>query len=273
MMLVNGVESSNLPGSDRGFNYGDGLFETMRLAQGRIVSLEKHLERLRLGCHGLRLEWPGEALLRSEISQVIGDQSSGVVKLVVTRGDGGRGYRPSAPGRHRRVIGLYPLPDYSLASYSDGVSVRVCETRLGRNPVLAGVKHLGRLEQVLASLEEGMGDADEGLMLDVDGFVTEGIRSNLFLVIAGKVVTPKLDQCGVAGVMRSVVIDELQRRDLALDVRQVKVEELLSAEELFLTNSIFGIWGVREIQGHNWSNNIGLLTKELMVLSPHAGSV
>jgi len=273
MTLVDGVESSILPGSDRGFNYGDGLFETMRLTQGKIVSLEKHLDRLRQGCAGLQLEWPGEALLRSEISQVIGDRSSGVVKLVVTRGDGGRGYRPAALAGHRRVIGLYPLPDYPLANYSEGVSVKVCGTRLGRNPVLAGIKHLGRLEQVLASMEEGMGDADEGLMLDVDGLVTEGIRSNLFLVSDGKVVTPKLDQCGVAGVMRSVIIDELQRRDLALDIRQVKVDELLAADELFLTNSIFGIWGIREIQEHNWSNNIGPLTRELVLLGPGAGSV
>jgi 4-amino-4-deoxychorismate lyase len=264
VILVNGVESTSVSTGDRGLNYGDGLFETMRLAVGEIALLDRHLRRLKEGCDRLRMEWPGEACIRAEISTVIRDHQFGIVKLIVTRGSIGRGYRPTDSITPTRIVGLHTLPTYPIAHYSDGVRVRVCKTRLSRNIALGGIKHLGRLEQVLASLEEQDKKIDEGLMLDEDGNVIEGIRSNIFLVRNSALVTPALDYSGVAGVMRAEVLDALKANRSSLQVRPVDLDELLGADEIFLSNSIFGIWGVREIEAYDWRKDVGPVTRELI---------
>jgi 4-amino-4-deoxychorismate lyase len=264
MILVNGVESTSVSTDDRGLNYGDGLFETMRLAGGEIGLLDRHLVRLEEGCERLGLEWPGEARLRAEISTIVCGHDDGVVKLLVTRGNAGRGYRPADSTTHTRIISLHSLPAFPAGNYSNGVRVRICRTRLGRNIALGGIKHLGRLEQVLASLEESQGEIDEGLMLDAEGYVIEGIRSNIFLVRNGRVTTPALDYSGVAGVMRAALLDELQARKLSPEIRPVELDELIGADEIFLSNSIFGIWGVREIEGHDWRRRVGPVGRDMI---------
>jgi 4-amino-4-deoxychorismate lyase len=236
----------------------------MRLAGGEIGLLDRHLVRLKKGCDRLGLEWPGEACLRAEIAKIVCGHDCGVVKLLVTRGSVGRGFRPADSITHTRIIGLHPLPAFPTGNYSNGVRVRICTTRLGRNVALGGIKHLGRLEQVLASLEEPQGEIDEGLMLDVEGNVIEGIRSNIFLVRDGEVATPALDYSGVAGVMRAAVLDELQTRKSPLEIRPVDLDELIGADEIFLSNSLFGIWGVREIEGHDWCKGVGPVGNDMI---------
>ena len=170
-----------------------------------------------------------------------------------------------------RVIGLYPLPCFPAGNYSAGVRVRICETRLGRNIALGGIKHLGRLEQVLASLEVPQEEIDEGLMLDVDGHVIEGIRSNIFLIRNGAVLTPALDYSGVAGVMRAALLDEFRERKLPFEIRSLDLDELLEADEIFLSNSIFGVWGIREIAGYAWHKKIGPVTRDMIETFVHMG--
>jgi len=264
VILVNGVESVSISTNDRGLNYGDGLFETMRLADGEIALLDRHLFRLKQGCDRLRLEWPGQAILRMEISRVIRDHQFGVVKLMVTRGSIGRGYLPAEAITPTRIVGLHALPTLPADNYLDGVRVHVCKTRLSRNSALGGIKHLGRLEQVLASLEESDSKIDEGLMLDVDDNVIEGIRSNIFLVRNGEVTTPALDYSGVAGVMRAEVIDTLKANKSSIQIKTVDLDELLCADEIFLSNSIFGIWGIREIEAYDWHKAVGPVTRDMI---------
>jgi 4-amino-4-deoxychorismate lyase len=271
MTLVNGVECTSVSTDDRGLNYGDGLFETMRLADGSISLLDRHLLRLKEGCDRLALEWPGEVCLRAEISKICCDHQHGVVKLLLTRGSVGRGYRPADAVAHTRVIGLHPLPCFPAGNYSDGVRVRICETRLSCNIALGGIKHLGRLEQVLASLEAPQKEIDEGLMLDVEDHVIEGIRSNIFLIRNGAVLTPALDYSGVAGVMRAALLDEFRVRKLPLEIRPLNLDELLGADEIFLSNSVFGVWGIREIAGYDWHRNIGPVTRSMIETFVHMG--
>jgi 4-amino-4-deoxychorismate lyase len=125
--------------------------------------------------------------------------------------------------------------------------------RLGNQPRLAGIKHLNRLENVLAAAESNAADIAEGLLMDKDENVIGGTRSNLFLVSRGKLVTPDLSRCGVAGVQRDRVIAWAARHDIALQVRDIRLDEVLHADELFLVNSVIGIWPIRELEQQCWS--------------------
>lgn len=264
MILVNGEPESRISVEDRGFNYGDGVFETMRIQDGEIPLLALHLARARGGCRRLGLGWPGEETLRAELEQVVGQRDRGVAKLVLSRGTGSRGYRPEAGSHPTRVIRSCALPPYPESNYSEGISAAVCATRLGRNPGLGGLKHLGRLEQVLASMEPATADHAEGLMLDTRGNLIEGIRSNVFLLLDGVLTTPEVDQSGVAGVMRDVILQEAPSLDIPVGVREIPYGQSRHAGELFVCNSVFGIWGIRAVADQERSWPVGPVTRKLM---------
>lgn len=238
MILVDGCDSSRLPATDRGFHYGDGLFETIRVHDGGVPLLDRHLGRLRAGCAQISLPHPGDAVLRADVATLLsGGAREGVLKLLLTRGDGGRGYAPPLGGAGRRVSALYPLP-----LLPDGaMRVGLCTTRLGRSPALAGLKHLGRLEQVLAAAEVNAAGWDEGLMLDPDGRVIEATRHNLFYVRRGELFTPPVGEAGVAGVMRALVLETAGAAGIPGGERVLRYHELDEIEELFLCNAVAGI--------------------------------
>jgi 4-amino-4-deoxychorismate lyase len=246
--LVNGLPGPLDP-SDRGLAYGDGLFETMAAHSGEIRWLERHLQRLREGCRRLSIPVPDCAEIRRALSGHVPRQGKAVVKLIVTRGIGQRGYRPPPVSAPTWILGIGAWPPYPAANYTRGVTVTTCNLRLGRNPVLAGLKHLNRLEQVLAQLELRDARCDEGLLLDTSGFVVGGTMSNVFAVRGPRLLTPRLSFCGVRGVMRQVVMDFAPRLGLQAEEAEVGTGELREADELFLTNALFGIWPIRELDG------------------------
>lgn len=250
MHLINGVPGDHVPVNDRGFEYGDGLFETLAVEKGRVLVWDAHIRRLATGCRRLRIPPPPSRLLLDEALSLAAKVPRGVLKIIVTRGTGTqRGYRPTALAESTRVVSMYPWPDYPRASYQAGVGVRFCRTPLARNPILAGLKHLNRLEQVLARGEWDDPSVHEGLMRDTEGRLVSGTMSNLFLVTDQGLVTPPLDQAGVAGIMRAQVIETAAK--LRIPLREVHLNEdaLLTASEAFLCNSLFGIWPIRELEG------------------------
>lgn len=234
---------------DRGLHYGDGLFETLPVRDGRIPLLEDHLERLAEGCRRLGIASPDPALLRQELHAAAKSRSQAVLKLMLTRGSGGRGYRSPNPATPVRVLLRYPWPDHPEAWSREGIHLRVCSTRLGHNPVLAGLKHLNRLEQVLARAEWGEGSTvQEGLMLDEDGLVVEGTMTNVFAAPEeGRLLTPDLGKCGVAGVMRRHLIQCAEAEGVRVEQRHVPLAQFLEHRELFVCNSIVGVWPVLRV--------------------------
>lgn len=250
--LVNGVESRSVAVADRGLQYGDGLFETLRLVGGRPRLLADHLARLARGCARLGIPVPPPALLEEEISRVAAVcDPDGIVKVIVTRGEGGRGYRPPTTASPTRIVSGHEPPAHDPRSSSAGIVLRLCTTRLGRNPVLAGLKHLNRLEHVLARAEWDDPAVPEGLMLDDRGFAVCGTQSNVFAVLGDRLVTPPVDQCGVAGVMRGFVLRIAATAGIAVDVRPVPMNSLHDAREVFVTSAVVGIWPVREFDGRS----------------------
>ena len=267
--LVNGVAVENgaaaIDVRDRGLNYGDGVFETMSLQKGRIHFLEAHLQRLAAGCARLGIEFPGDPLLRSEIDSVTSSQENGVVKVVVTRGSGGRGYRPSATAATTRVVTLHDAP----AQTGEDIAARWCDMRLSRNPALAGIKHLNRLEQVLAQGEWQDVRIGEGLMLDYEGELVCGTSSNVFLVRNGELATPDLRYCGVHGIMRAAVIRTARELHIPVHEEPLWPDDLDAATEVFMTNAVRGIRSVVALDQRSWSR--GAVTQSIReALAAHA---
>ena len=238
---INGRQGTVIDCRDRGLQYGDGLFETMRVRRGRIRLLELHIARLLEGCRRLGLDAPAAGLEREAIARAR-QCAEGVLKLILTRGSGARGYRPTGKERCTRVLSLHALPP--SAARSKLVRVRLCRTRLGLNPDLAGLKTLNRLESVMARAEWRDERIWEGLMRDVEGSVVCGTMSNVFLRRGSTLMTPVLDRCGVAGVMRRWVLE--QAKDLRLRVWQgrLPIEAFGDAEEVFMTNAVAGVVSV-----------------------------
>lgn len=254
---------------ERALHYGDGLFETIACPHGQPRLLGAHLARLAAGCARLALPMPPRGLIEAEICALAREGSRSIVKLILSRGAGlRRGYRPSGEEKATRILLRYPWAAYDPALEREGVRVRTARTRLGENAALAGIKHLNRLEQVLASSEDHDGAIAEALMYSSSGALICGTMSNVFLVREATVVTPALDLCGVAGVMRQLVMQSASAAGIALSVRRLGQEDLGRAHEIFLTNALIGIRPVRELDGRAYAS--GPLTQRLQgLLAPH----
>lgn len=262
---VDGQAVSGLPLDDRGLAYGDGLFETVRVSGGRAPLLDFHCERLQRGALRLQLALDLEQL-QAEVAAFLAALAAAghagcTLKILITRGSAGRGYRPAAAAPVRRLLLAFPPADWPAAHARDGVALYECATRLALQPALAGLKHLNRLEQVLARAEWDDPALAEGLLLDSEGRVVEGTMSNLFLVRDQALVTPRLHRCGVAGVMRALVMARALSLGLPLAERDVGRAELDEADEVFVCNSSIGIWPVVRVGARQWQP--GPLTRQL----------
>ncbi len=240
--LVNGRSAETIAVSDRGLAYGDGLFETMVVAKGKIALLSLHLQRLERGFKALGFVGMQRVDIERDIATALSLLAGGscVLKLTITRGCGGRGYRPPADAVFSRIINCSPMPDFSVEG--DGVCVFLCRTKLPEAFELAGLKHLNRLPQVQARSEWQPGVFFEGLMQDSRGIVVEATQANLFWLDNNILYTNDLTRCGVAGVARQCILTELAPL-LGLEVRfaDISYVDLLSAEAAFLSNSVAGI--------------------------------
>jgi len=250
MILVNGVATDQVAATDRGFFYGDGVFRTFPVNAGVIPAWELQYGKLHGDCSALGLPCPAQPLLAEEVIRVASGQKECVVKIIVTRGSGERGYRAALQPHITRVVMAIPGPSYAPDLARDGVRVRICRTRLAIQPRLAGIKHLNRLENVLARSEWDDPEISEGLLLDPSGNVIGGTMTNLFIADPdGALVTPDLSNCGVAGVTRERILAGAERHQVACRIEALPLERVRAARELMLVNSVIGVWPVRDLEG------------------------
>ncbi|QBB70233.1 aminodeoxychorismate lyase [Pseudolysobacter antarcticus] len=263
-MLINGAAQETISPLDRGFAYGDGLFETLRMVHGRAPLWQRHMQRLAEGCMRLHLPPPDADMLAQEVEKVSADLECAVVRITLTRGIGARGYALPMEMMPTRVVAAFPFVPLPTDSYRHGIRVRWCTTHLALQPLLARIKHLNRLEQILARAEWNDAGIFEGIMCDSDGRVICATAANIFCVREGRLITPDLSQCGIAGVARAAVLDHFDD----VEIRDLLPEELMQANEIFLCNSVRGILPVncladksyvvrpltRELQTH-WRSN------------------
>ncbi len=261
MFLLNGERRHCVDASDRGFQYGDGVFETLEVFQGHPLFFQRHYQRLQKGCERLLIPAPDRSVLQAEAAQLCEGVERGVLKIIVTRGRGGRGYRQPDKLEPTRLLSLHPFPDYPECFYRDGIVVRFCDQRLAINPALAGIKHLNRLEQVLARAEWQSDEIQEGLMLDYAGHVIEGTMSNLFWVKDGVLHTPALVDCGIVGIVREIVVDLALSNKIVVCEQQFGSLSVLAADELFVTNSVIGVWPIRQVERQCF--DVGRITRAI----------
>ncbi len=266
MFLVNGESRTHIEITDRGFQYGDGLFETIKVINKRPAFVDLHLSRLQSGCRRLYIPLPDFQILIFEAETLCKQfctDSLAVLKLIITRGSGGRGYRQPDLIQPTRILSLHPFPDYPLSYQTEGIIARFCDTQLGLNPVLAGIKHLNRLEQVLARAEWCHSSIQEGIMLDVNHHVIEGTMTNLFYIKNNTLYTAELTSSGVAGIMRTIIMTLSSLKGLDVVEHVFTKNELLCADEIFFSNSIIGIWPVKQIETHYFS--VGPITRQIQL--------
>lgn len=264
MFLLNGEVAETLSLDDRGLMYGDGLFETIAVRNQQFEFWQRHMQRLLDGCQRLNIPTPDPQQLLSEAHQLISGRTEAVIKIIITRGQGGRGYRAPdmSQAKPSRILALYDWPNYPNENQDKGITLRYCENRLGSNSSVAGIKHLNRLEQVLARSEWNDDSIFEGLMLDSDGHVIEGTMSNLFFVKDGTLFTPDLSNSGVAGIMRNVIQDIAHNNHISLKISHFSPAEINSADELFISNSLIGVWPVRQLEQQHYS--VGPITQQII---------
>jgi 4-amino-4-deoxychorismate lyase len=259
--LINGKPADSVPITDRGLHYGDGVFETVAVCDGELLCWDEHMQRLLWGCGQLRLPAPEISQLFREARQICAGEMRAVLKIIITRGSGGRGYAPPDKPVSNRILIRYPWPEHEPENRRSGVRLRLCATRLGCNPRLAGIKHLNRLEQVMARSEWSDPEIAEGLTCDTRECVIEGTMSNVFLVRGQQLLTPDLSSCGIAGVVRNRIINLAPALGLSVGIEEIHTDDLAQADELFLCNSIIGLWPVRRFEGRTYQT--GPVTQQI----------
>lgn len=248
-VLINGEAKETISIFDRGLQYGDGLFETMAVRNGQVFLWDAHWDRLTHGCVQLSMTLPDKDTLEKEIALLCHNKepTQYVIKLILTRGVGQRGYLFPQEHKITRILTYHAWPDHPEKHQTEGVAVRYCDNTLSENKQLAGIKHLNRLEQILARNEWSTDEFQEGLMLTNQGKVVDGTMSNIFAVKDNMLFTPDLSLCGVSGVMRNMIIKIAKKLDFSVYEKSFSKSELEMADELFLSNSLFGIWPIRLI--------------------------
>jgi len=258
--LINGESDQQLEVADRGLNYGDGVFETIQIRNGVALLWQQHLTRMRHGAARLKIPFDDTtaALFLSDFSALVKQlNGTGVLKLILTRGNAERGYK-IVDNPVTRITTLSSMPDMAELQ-REGVSVLLCQTQLARQPLLAGIKHLNRLEQVMARSEWNHNGITEGIVCDTDGFVIEGCMSNLFWIKGSTLFTPTLSHSGVIGVIRNLLL-YLCAKEQLLNISEgfYNTQDLLNADEIFVTNSVFDVLAVKEVHLNQSSVNNGL---------------
>lgn len=252
MILVNGLPSEHVRVFDRGLAYGDGVFRTLLVRAGHPLCWPRHYDKLHADCAALGIVCPPEDILAAEMVQLTAGTPDCVLKVTITRGEGQRGYAIPEHMEPTRILMTSPIPQYPESYLTEGVRLHLCSTRLAIQPLLAGIKHLNRLENVLARREWNDSGIAEGLMLDTSENAIEGTMSNLFLLQGKTLHTPDLGRCGVAGVQRERIMGLAGRLGMTIRVNDLSLARIYDADEVVLCNSVIGAWQVKELAGKTW---------------------
>lgn len=244
--LVNGVKSNTLSIADRAVLYGDSVFETVAVSKQKPLLLEDHLARLELGAQALKIHYNKIKLIKEINSLISLSKVNSVMRITISRGEGGRGYQPNKQMKGTRIISLHDMPSGVKKRQTEGIILGLSSIKLSQQPALAGHKHSNRLEQVLASIEISE-KTDEVIMLDSENNVICGSKSNIFILLNGTWVTPRLLKAGIAGVMRGKIMTLLKENNIPFNEHKtLTLKEVKNAEALFVSNSLIGLWPVRQ---------------------------
>ena len=265
MHFVNGKPQEVVAVTDRGLLYGHSLFETIAVQARQALLLEQHLQRLEIGCAVLAIPLDCE-LLRQEINSACAGLALEplVLRITITMGSGGRGYLNPQAAKPTRILSFSTYPQLPASHWQNGIELGIADIRLAAQPALAGIKHGNRLEQVIGRTQ-WLADWQEALLLDQQDKVIEGTQSNLFILQGRVLKTPDLSQCGVAGVMRNYLLEQAHRVGVTTAIVSLSVAAVEAADEVFLSNSLIGLWPVSRFCKSRY-NNLTISHKLLNIL-------
>jgi 4-amino-4-deoxychorismate lyase len=246
-MWINGIQQTELSARDRAVQFGDGCFTTAAVKNGKVVLLDAHLQRLKDSCERLLMNAPDLQQLAAEMCQAASGHAQAVLKVILTPGAGGRGYSRAGCNSPTRIISLSPWPQHYNTLQQQGAVLMTSPVRLARSPLLAGIKHLNRLEQVLIRHHLDQTGADEALVLDTQGTVVECCAANLFWRKGGNVFTPHLENAGVDGIMRRYLMAQMGAFGQTCQLIDGSREEVLNADEVVICNALMPVLPVRQI--------------------------
>jgi len=246
-MWINGIEQTDIAARDRAVQFGDGCFTTAAIQDGKIQLLAAHLQRLQESCERLFMPLPNLPQLATEMQQIAAEQTQAVLKVILTPGAGGRGYSRKGCTAPTRILSLSPWPQHYATLQQQGATLVTSPIMLARNPLLAGLKHLNRLEQVLIRHHLDKTKADEALVLDTAGTVVECCAANLFWRKGNNIFTPRLEQAGVNGIMRRYLMAQMARSGQSCQLIDGSRDDVLNADEVVICNALMPVLPVRKI--------------------------
>lgn len=251
-LIIDGHNTASVSATDRGLQYGDGVFRTLAIRQGRACFWQQQLARLAEDAARLHFTCPAPDVWLADVAQLsqLTTLSHGSLRLTLTRGSGPRGYAPPQSAQPLRIVQFIPSAPAPMSD--EGMALALCELRLATQPRLAGIKHLNRLENVLAKAELHGRAVDDGILLDADDHVIETTSANLILQHGNQLITPRLHRCGVAGVMRDVIAAIAPSLGLSYQEADVPLARLFTADALWACNSLMGLRPVSTLAGHVW---------------------
>ena len=248
--LVNGEPAHHLPVDDRAIAYGDGCFTTIAKVAGHIQLVDEHIQRLKRACLVLDLPFSDWSSLRRQIVQIGESSTDIVIKVIISRGSGGRGYSTQGATQPVTILSLHAMPTHYSAWKVGGIRLNLSSIKLAKQPVWQGTKQLNRLEQVLIK-QRSRPSADDELVCDVDDMIIETSAANIFWRVEKQWFTADIDYSGVCGVMRNRIVDILSQNNMPVQVLRAHYSILNYATDIFICNSLMGLVPVREIQFGN----------------------
>ncbi|NNC22663.1 aminodeoxychorismate lyase [Salinisphaera sp. USBA-960] len=264
--LVDGHWSDRIPADDRGLTYADGIFRTLTVAADKPIAWRAQYWQLAVDCSALGLQVPAEEDLRADLVKLFADSTGGVARITVTRSGGGRGYAPPADAGIRRIVTASPWPGH--AADNQPLDLSISDIALGIQPALAGIKHLGRLEQVIARAACQRAGVADLAMCDAEGWlVCTTMRNLLFVDADGGVTTPALTRAGVAGATRARLLAELGDSVAETDIRPGDLDGFVGA---IATNSVTGVRPVTRIGVKHFSQSQAFAERATVMLARSA---
>ncbi|MBY8273802.1 aminodeoxychorismate lyase [Vibrio fluvialis] len=259
MFWHNGKATELVAIADRSFQYGDGCFTTILTKQSDIQHWPYHIERMEACLNLLDIPLPDWAQIRSWLDAAILDDERAGLKLHISRGEGGRGYSPAHLTQPNVTISNFAFPGHYADWQQHGLHLGVCHHRMGINPLLAGHKHNNRLEQVLLKGEMDRAGFADGVCLDIHGHLVETTMANLFWIKGETLYTPSLDNAGVSGIARRLIIQDAPKFGLKVVIGEFELDHLYNADEVFISNAIMEVAPVTALSGQHYS--IGFYTR------------
>jgi len=257
IVLIDGEEQEKVSVFNRNMQYGDGLFETCITSNNQILFWMYHFSRLTAGCEKLNIKKIDEDVWLRDIKKAfsLSSEKSCVVKLILSRGNSLRGYGYKDDIEPVRVV---IISEMQQSLMNNEFALEYSKSGYHSNPQLAGIKHCNRLEQVLA---RSYLSSNEAIMLDEKENVISVTQGNIYFIFGNKLLTPKLDRCGVVGSRRSLILELASSLKIDTLVSNISINQVQQADEVFISNSVIGIQPIQSIESYKLGKNP--LTKKI----------